>query len=165
MMKLTEEQYELIRPLMPVQRGNVRIANLDVINAVLYVAENGCKWRALPERFGNWHTIYTRMNRWAKSGVLDRMFEELQKAQVVRIKIEAVSLDLHGGWIRAEEVVGDTVHLWIEMGGITVWRRAVPLDQREAAEQEQGRWLDRLREESSHLTPDGGNTPSDTSAP
>ena len=27
------------------------------------------------------------------SGVLDRMFEELQKAQVVRIKIEAVSLD------------------------------------------------------------------------
>jgi transposase len=35
MMKLTEDQYELIRPLMPVQRGNVRIANLDVINAVL----------------------------------------------------------------------------------------------------------------------------------
>ena len=43
--------------------------------------------------FGNWHTIYTRMNRWAKSGVLDRVFEELQQAQVVRIRIEAVSLD------------------------------------------------------------------------
>ena len=28
-----------------------------------------------------------------KAGVLDRMFEELQRAQVVRIKIEAVSLD------------------------------------------------------------------------
>jgi lactam utilization protein B len=33
------------------------------------------------------------MNRWTKAGVLDRMFEELQRAQVVRIKIEAVSLD------------------------------------------------------------------------
>jgi Putative transposase of IS4/5 family (DUF4096) len=54
------DQYEVIRPLLPVQRGNVRIANLDVINAVLYVAENGCKWRALPARFGNWHTIYRR---------------------------------------------------------------------------------------------------------
>ena len=43
MMRLTEEQYEVIRPLLPVQRGNVRIANLDVINAVLYVAENSCK--------------------------------------------------------------------------------------------------------------------------
>jgi hypothetical protein len=33
------------------------------------------------------------MNRWSKSGVLDRVFEQLQRAQVVRIKIEAVSLD------------------------------------------------------------------------
>ena len=38
MMQLTEEQCEVIRPLMPVQRGNVRLANLDVLNAVLYVA-------------------------------------------------------------------------------------------------------------------------------
>ena len=37
MMRLTEEQYEMIRPLLPVQRGNVRLGNLDVINAVLYV--------------------------------------------------------------------------------------------------------------------------------
>lgn len=60
---------------------------------MLYVAERGCKWRGLPKRFGTWHTIYTRMRRWAKSGVLDKMFEELQRDQVVRIKIEAVSLD------------------------------------------------------------------------
>jgi len=33
------------------------------------------------------------MNRWSKSGVLDRVFEELQQAQDVRIKIEAVSRD------------------------------------------------------------------------
>jgi transposase len=47
----------------------------------------------LPKRFGNWHTIYTRMRRWTKAGVLDKMFKELQREQVVRIKIEAVSLD------------------------------------------------------------------------
>jgi len=93
MMKLTEEQYELIRPLMPVQRGNVRIANLDVINAVLYVAENGCKWRGLPERFGNWHTIYTRLQRWAEAGVLDRLFQALQEHRLIRIRIECVGLD------------------------------------------------------------------------
>ena len=33
------------------------------------------------------------MSRWSKSGVLDRVFEELQQAQIVRIRIEAVSLD------------------------------------------------------------------------
>jgi transposase len=78
---------------LPRQRGNVRLSNLQVVNAILYAAEHGCKWRGLLKRFGNWHTIYTRMNRWTKAGVLDRMFEELPRAQVVRIKIEAVSLD------------------------------------------------------------------------
>ena len=92
-MEITQAQFEQIAHCLPTQRGNVSLSNLSVLNAVLYVAEHGCKWRGLPTRFGNWHTIYTRMNRWSKAGVLDRVFEELQRAQVVRIKIEAVSLD------------------------------------------------------------------------
>ena len=92
-MEITSEQFSRIETFLPVQRGNVSLTNLQVVNAILYVAENGCKWRSLPKRFGNWHTIYTRMNRWAKAGVLDRLFEELQHQQLVRIKIEAVSLD------------------------------------------------------------------------
>ena len=92
-MELTREQFSLIEPLLPVQRGNVNHDNFKVVNGILYIAEQGCKWRALPPRFGNWHTIYTRMNRWAKSGVLDRVFEELQRKQVILVRIEAVSLD------------------------------------------------------------------------
>src|SRR5712675_481010 len=92
-MEITEEQYARIKVSLPVQRGNVSLTNLQVLNAILYVAEQGCKWRGLPKRFGRWHTIYMRMNRWAKSGVLDRAFEQLQLQQIVRIKIEAFSLD------------------------------------------------------------------------
>jgi len=92
-MEITQAQFVQIEHCLPTQRGNVSLSNLSVVNAILFVAEHGCKWRGLPKRFGNWHTIYTRMNRWSKSGVLDRVFEELQRAQVVRIKIEAVSLD------------------------------------------------------------------------
>ena len=92
-MEITEEQYERIKDALPVQRGNVRLSNLQMLNAVLYVTEQGCKWRGLPKRFGRWHTIYMRMNRWAKNGVLDRVFEKLQMEQIVRIKIEAFSLD------------------------------------------------------------------------
>ena len=33
------------------------------------------------------------MNRWAKAGVLDRVFEQLQQQQLILIKIESVSLD------------------------------------------------------------------------
>jgi transposase len=64
-----------------------------VVNAILHVAEQGCKWRGLPPRFGNWHTIYTRMNRWAKSGVLEHLFEQMQRHQLIRVRIESVSLD------------------------------------------------------------------------
>ena len=92
-MKITEAQYRRIEGCLPRQRGNVSISNLQVLNAILYVAEHGCKWRGLPKRFGNWHTIYTRMNRWAKAGVLDRVFTALQEQQLIRIKIEAMSVD------------------------------------------------------------------------
>ena len=92
-MEITEEQYARIKDSLPLQRGNVSLTNLQVLNAILYVTEQGCKWRGLPKRFGRWHTIYTRMNRWAKNGVLDRVFEQLQNEQIVRIKIEALSLD------------------------------------------------------------------------
>lgn len=69
------------------------MSNLQLLNAILYVAEHGCKWRGLPKRFGRWHTVYMRMSRWAKSGVLDRVFEELQCQQVIKITVDAISLD------------------------------------------------------------------------
>ena len=77
-MRITKEQYEKIAPYLPVQRGNVRISNLQMLGALLCMAENGCKWRGLPSHFGKWSTIYMRMSRWAKSGVLDRVFEALK---------------------------------------------------------------------------------------
>ena len=73
---------------LPRQRGNVSMTNLQLLNALLYVVEHGCKWRGLPKHFGNWHTIYTRMNRWSKAGVLDRVFARLQQEQILAIRIE-----------------------------------------------------------------------------
>ena len=40
-MKLTQEQYEKIAKHLPRQRGNVKITNIQFLNAILYVAENG----------------------------------------------------------------------------------------------------------------------------
>jgi transposase len=93
MMEITESQYQQIEDCLPRQRGNVRLPNLQVLNAILYDAEQGCKWRGLPRRFGRWHTVYTRKNRGATAGVLERVIENLQRSQIIRLKIEAVSLD------------------------------------------------------------------------
>ncbi|MDR2789103.1 MAG: transposase, partial [Candidatus Accumulibacter sp.] len=51
-MEITEAQYHQIEDCLPRQRGNVSLSNLQVLNAILYVSEHGCKWRGLPERFG-----------------------------------------------------------------------------------------------------------------
>jgi transposase len=91
--EITESQYQRIADCLPRQRGNVSFSNLQVLNAILYVAEHGCKWRGLPKHLGNWHTIYTRMNRWSKAGVLDRVFARLQQEQILAIRIEHVCLD------------------------------------------------------------------------
>ena len=36
--------------------------------------QQGCVWRALPARFGRWHTVYMRLHRWARSGLLERVW-------------------------------------------------------------------------------------------
>ncbi|MCL2580286.1 MAG: transposase, partial [Oscillospiraceae bacterium] len=47
--------------IFPIQRRKSEMSNLEVLNAVLYVLENGCKWRSLPREYGNWNTIYVRL--------------------------------------------------------------------------------------------------------
>jgi len=92
-MGLNNSHYQQISDCFPRQRGNVSLDNLTVLNAILYVAENGCKWRSLPAHFGPWHTIYTRMSRWAKNGILDRVFAKLQQQQILTVRLNVLCLD------------------------------------------------------------------------
>jgi transposase len=76
--KINKALFERIAGHFSVQRGNVKTKNLDFINAILYINENGCKWRALPKEFGNCAAMYKRFSLWTKSGVLQRVFAALQ---------------------------------------------------------------------------------------
>jgi len=64
-----------------------------VLNAVLYLVENGCKWRGLPKEYGDWHVIYVRVNRWAKKGVLQAVFLQLQQKGIIQIKVNMEGLE------------------------------------------------------------------------
>ena len=92
-MNLTEAEYNRIKDLLPLQRGNVRVDNLTFLNAILYVLENGCKWRALPKEFGQWSTIYKRFRRWSENGVLNRVFTALNEERLKDAKTSVLSLD------------------------------------------------------------------------
>ena len=92
-MIITKEQYARIEKYFPVQRGNVKIDNYTFINAILYIAENGCKWRALPEKYGKWNSIYQRFKRWCENGVIQRIFNALQQEKIIAVKVEILALD------------------------------------------------------------------------
>ena len=90
---ITQAQYDRIKHLVPVQRGNVSIDNLTFINALLYICENGCKWRRLPKEYGNWHVIYKRFRRWVDDGIIVRLFLELHVQNILSVDIEALFMD------------------------------------------------------------------------
>ena len=50
------------------QRNNVSLTSLELLNTLLYVLEHGCKWHSCRNSSANGYTIYTRMNRWSKTG-------------------------------------------------------------------------------------------------
>ena len=69
LMQLTDAQWARIAPLILTPRGNCKLPARQVLEAWLFVTKEGCSWRALPERFGPWHTVYMRGRRWIDKGV------------------------------------------------------------------------------------------------
>jgi transposase len=92
-MKITPEQYKKISHILPTQRGNVEIDNLTLINALLYICENGCKWRGLPSEFGKWNTVYQRYGRWVKNGVIERLYKELTEQRILDVPFVSLKMD------------------------------------------------------------------------
>ena len=78
---LTDEQWQVIRPLLPKpsKRGRPAIDRRDILDAILYVARTGCQWRQLPIDFPNWKTVYTVFWRWRQAGIWERIHDTLRK--------------------------------------------------------------------------------------
>ncbi len=77
---LRDDQWERIKEVLPGRPGHVGGTAKDnrlFVEAVLYRYRAGLPWRDLPERFGDFRVIHTRHMRWSKSGVWQRLFEQL----------------------------------------------------------------------------------------
>ncbi len=80
---LRDEQWERLEALgLPGYSRHVGVTAKDnrrFVEAVLYRFRAGIPWRDLPERFGDWHRVYVRFNRWSKRGVWHKVFAQLAK--------------------------------------------------------------------------------------
>ena len=73
---LTDEQWAVLEPLLPAMLCGTRLGGRPerhrrrtMIDAMFYVADNGCKWRALPKDFPPWQTVHGMLARWKRDGV------------------------------------------------------------------------------------------------
>jgi transposase len=92
-MEWTQEHIESIRHLFPKQRGHVAIDYLRFFQALHYIDKNGCTWRDLPEKFGNWNSIYIRFRYWIDIGSFDRIEAPLMRHAIDIQGIKALALD------------------------------------------------------------------------
>jgi transposase len=77
---LTDEQWALVRPLLPAQRGGIGRPPNDhrvVLGGILWVARTGSSWREMPEEHGKWETAYRRHELWVKQGLWKRILRVL----------------------------------------------------------------------------------------
>jgi len=47
------------------------------MEAALWLVRTSRPWRDLPERFGNWSTIFRRFRDWSEADVFKRIFDAL----------------------------------------------------------------------------------------
>lgn len=77
---LTDEEWDLIGPLLPSERGRHARPSGDnrlFLNGMLHVLRIGCPWRDMHERYGKWNSVYVRFRRWAEQGVWDALLQTL----------------------------------------------------------------------------------------
>jgi len=78
---LTDEQWEVLRPLLPAAKPGGRPRSVDlreVVNALLYLLRTGCAWRHLPHDLIPWGTAWAYFRRWRDDGTLERIHDELR---------------------------------------------------------------------------------------
>ena len=73
---LTDEQWAVIAPLFKGMR-EYKYSKRELLNAVLYLVDNGCKWRALPHEFPAWQTVYSFFRRAKETGLWDKILQHL----------------------------------------------------------------------------------------
>lgn len=82
---LTDEQWAVIEPLIPVHKvGRPRTNDMrEILNAIFYLNRSGCQWDMLPHDLPAKSTVYNHFAQWRDDGTWQRIRDALR--QQVRV--------------------------------------------------------------------------------
>lgn len=80
----------------------------DIVDAIRYLVDSGCKYRALPRDFPPWRTVYGFLAKWAAAGVLGAIRDQLRRRirQGMGRAPHAVAIVIDSQSVKAAETVG-----------------------------------------------------------
>ncbi len=112
----TDAEWAVLEPLLPVPACTQptggrpeKHPRRNIVDAIRYVNDNGCKWRSVPVDFGvPWRTVFGFFQRWRASGALARIHAELHEQVRLHdgINPRTVAVILDSQSVKGSETVG-----------------------------------------------------------
>ncbi len=95
--ELSDEQWKYIKQFLPPQpiTGRKRADDRKVINGILFVLINGCRWGDMPSNYGSHVTAWRRLKRWSEEGIWNEIMESLRDSayQKGKFSMDIVCVD------------------------------------------------------------------------
>jgi transposase len=154
----TDAEWALIGPLLPIPAHQTPTGGRPethdrraIVDAIRYLTDNGCKWRALPADFPPWKTVHGFFARWSARGVItwvrDRLRAQVRLNEGRQIEPTAAILDSQSvkadqtvgrnsrGFDAAKKINGRKRHLVVDTLGLllVVWVTPAAVQDRDAA--------------------------------
>jgi transposase len=96
---LRDDQWERLKEFVPGGRKGKRGPRTDnrrFLNALLWMARSGGRWRDLPKQLGDYATVKRRYYRWIEMGVLDAILAALtREADLEWLMIDSTIVRAH----------------------------------------------------------------------
>jgi transposase len=70
--KIADDQWRKIYEFLkahPRTYANSQEATRRFVEGIHWLMRTGVQWRELPERYGNWNSVYKRFSRWEEQGI------------------------------------------------------------------------------------------------
>lgn len=102
-LKLSEEHWEVVAPLLPPQpkTGRRRKHDRQVLNSLVYRLKTGVRYKDIPrgEDYAAKSTVYHWLRRWSEEGVLDAIWRRLLSLLEAEGKLDLTEGSLDGSFV------------------------------------------------------------------
>lgn len=104
--RLADFLWEKISATIEPKKRRRKTSLQTIVSGIVYLLNNGCKWRELPPKYGNYKLAWYYFNRWTLYGVLDKALyllsaevrrQQGRRARPTRAIIDAQSVKTPAG--------------------------------------------------------------------